>query len=126
MGLIGPWVISMGPQIQGPSPRTHSAVYTQLMLEAHKHWSPIPANLIISSSLNFITSAIIEHRRLVRRETQFRSGRAWAYYLRNLDGLGDAFAVFAFPSALYPDVSQSLQAIPDMARYIVYANDIIS
>jgi hypothetical protein len=27
MGLMGPWVISMGPQIQGPSPRTHSAVY---------------------------------------------------------------------------------------------------
>jgi hypothetical protein len=27
MGLIGPWVISMGPQIQGPSPRTYSAAY---------------------------------------------------------------------------------------------------
>jgi hypothetical protein len=26
IGPIGPWVISMGPQIQGPSPRTHSAV----------------------------------------------------------------------------------------------------
>jgi hypothetical protein len=26
LGLMGPWVISMGPQIQGPSPRTHSAV----------------------------------------------------------------------------------------------------
>jgi hypothetical protein len=25
--LIGPWVISIGPQIQGPSPGTHSAVY---------------------------------------------------------------------------------------------------
>jgi hypothetical protein len=27
IGPIGPWVISIGPQIQGPSPRTHSAVY---------------------------------------------------------------------------------------------------
>jgi hypothetical protein len=26
MGLMGAWVISMGPQIQGPSPRTHSVV----------------------------------------------------------------------------------------------------
>ena len=96
------------------------------MLEPHNHWSPIPANLIMSSSLNFITASIIEDRRLVIRDTQFRSGRAWAYYLRNLDGLGDAFAVFTFPSALYPDVSQFIQAIPDMAMYIVYANNIIS
>jgi hypothetical protein len=28
IGLIGPWVISMSPQIQGPSSRTHSAVYS--------------------------------------------------------------------------------------------------
>ncbi|RDL37362.1 uncharacterized protein BP5553_04795 [Venustampulla echinocandica] len=98
----------------------------QLMLEVHDHWSPVPANLIISSCLNFVTSAIIEHKRLVRRETQFRSGKAWAYYLRNLDGLGDAFAIFTFPSALYPDTSKFLQAIPDMAMYIVFANDIIS
>jgi hypothetical protein len=29
MGLMGPWVISIDPQIQGPSPRTHSAVYLE-------------------------------------------------------------------------------------------------
>jgi len=100
--------------------------WAQLMLEAPKYWSTIPANLIVSSSLNLVTSTIIEHRRLVRKEKQFTSGRAWADYLRNLDGLGDAFAIFTFPSALYPDVSQFLQAIPDMAMYIVHANDIVS
>jgi hypothetical protein len=96
------------------------------MLEVHSHWSSIAANLIISSSLNFITSTIIENRRLVKKEMQVKSGRAWAYYRRNLDGLGDAFAIFTFPSALYPDVENYVQAIPDMARYIVHANDIIS
>jgi hypothetical protein len=31
MGLIGPWVISMGPQIQGPSPRTQGKPRTRPM-----------------------------------------------------------------------------------------------
>jgi hypothetical protein len=31
MGLIGPWVISMGPQIQGPSPRTQGSSRTRPM-----------------------------------------------------------------------------------------------
>jgi len=57
---------------------------------------------------------------------QVNSGKPWAYYRRNLDGLGDAFAIFTFPSALYPKVENFVQAIPDMAMYIVHANDIIS
>jgi hypothetical protein len=100
--------------------------WAQLMLEANKYWAPILANLIVSSSLNFVNSTIIEHRRLVHQDNQSRSGKAWAYYLRNLDGLGEAFAVFTFPTALYPDASRFLQVIPDMAMYIVHANDIIS
>lgn len=96
------------------------------MNEAQIHWSLIPANIIITSSLNFVTSTIIEHKKLVSRDSQGPSGRPWAYYLRNMDGLGDAYGVFTFPSALCPDVSKYIQAIPDMAKYIVLSNDILS
>ena len=100
--------------------------WAQMMREAYEQWHPIAANLIVSASLNMITSTIIEHKRLVNSGALSRGGRGWAYYLRNMDGLGDAFAVFTFPQKLYPDVSQFLEAVPDMAMYIVHANDIIS
>ena len=100
--------------------------WAQMMREAYEHWHPIAANLIVSASLNMITSTIIEHKRLVNSGALSHGGRGWAYYLRNMDGLGDAFAVFTFPQKLYPDVSQYLEAVPDMAMYIVHANDIIS
>jgi len=109
-----------------PQPTIVLKGWAKLLLDAYTHWSPIPANLIVSSTLNFITSTTIAKGQLIRRETQLGSGKSWASYSRQLDGLGDAYAAFTFPSALYPDVSQFLQAIPDMAMYIVHANDIIS
>jgi hypothetical protein len=39
MGLIGPWVISMGPQIQEPSPRTQGKPRTR------GPWEPIARSM---------------------------------------------------------------------------------
>ncbi|KAI0155205.1 isoprenoid synthase domain-containing protein [Xylariaceae sp. FL1272] len=99
---------------------------SQLIREAHHHWTPIAANLITTNIFAFVTATTIELKELVKPEAQVNSGHPWAYYKRCSDGLGDCFAAFTFPRALYPDESQWIQAIPDMAKYILLCNDIIS
>lgn len=96
------------------------------MRGAFKIWDPIVANFIVTSSLDFVTANVLETREEFQNVTRTRGGESWPWFVRNKDGVADAFAWFTFPEALYPDMSNYLEMIPDLSKYIAGTNDILS
>ncbi|KAI0533288.1 isoprenoid synthase domain-containing protein [Xylaria digitata] len=92
---------------------------------SYKFYSPIVANFIITSSLNFTNANALEGSELPRM-ARTRGGENWPYYLRDKDGVSEAYVWMTFPKALYPDISSYMEAIPDMNKYISFTNDILS
>ncbi|KAK8003277.1 hypothetical protein PG989_002996 [Apiospora arundinis] len=101
------------------------------------YWDPAPANFIVTASLNFLNSNLLQTGAAFRgiaataaangeKGHPNNSGRSWARYVREKDGGGDAVAYFTFPKSMYPNQEEYLECIPDLARYINLANDILS
>ncbi|KAG2369199.1 isoprenoid synthase domain-containing protein [Suillus spraguei] len=93
-----------------------------LLREAACHYSALASNLIVTSSLNFMSSIVLDN------ETQDMpiSLQAPSYpeYSRLLSGLTDAFGFFIFPSTL--PLRDYIQCMPDLAIVLNHTNDIFS
>ncbi|KIK91721.1 hypothetical protein PAXRUDRAFT_830584 [Paxillus rubicundulus Ve08.2h10] len=83
---------------------------------------PVPANLVTTSILDFITATMIE----VDTQNMQISAAANQYpsYQRVMSGIGEAYAIMAFP----PDIpfEEYIQAMPDIALFICTVNDVLS
>ncbi|KAK8100476.1 hypothetical protein PG999_010850 [Apiospora kogelbergensis] len=111
--------------------------WADLMRLTYTYWDPAPANFIVTASLNFLNSNLLQTGAAFRGIAATaaangssghsnNSGRSWARYVREKDGGGDAVAYFTFPKSMYPNQEEYLECIPDLARYINLANDILS
>ncbi|KAG2069674.1 terpenoid synthase [Suillus decipiens] len=93
-----------------------------LLRETAYHYSALASNLIVTSSLNFMSSIVLDH------ETQDMpiSLQAPSYpeYSRLLSGLTDAFGFFIFPCTL--PLRDYIQCMPDLAIVLNHTNDILS
>ncbi|KAI3324406.1 terpenoid synthase [Xylariaceae sp. AK1471] len=110
------------------SHKQHSALareWARCLRLSYQSFSPIAANFIITSALNFVNGTVLEGSE-VPRVTRTAGGENWPYYLRDKNGLAEAYALFTFPKALCPDFSCYMEAIPDMSKYMVFTNDIFS
>jgi hypothetical protein len=92
---------------------------------SYRYYSPIVANFIITSALNFVNANALEGSE-VPKLTRTVGGENWPYYLRDKDGISEAYVWLTFPKALCPDISLYMEAIPDMNKYISFTNDILS
>ena len=111
--------------------------FDRLLREINLHYNGIQANLILTSSLNFITSIILEF------ETQgipvslywwmegwFRvkltyiisqvspHARSYTTFLRIMSGICEAYSMFTFPPEV--PVKSYVQAVPDLCLCINY------
>lgn len=100
--------------------------WAELMRWAFKLWDPVVANFIVSSSLNFVNANVLEARSEFKSLERTRGGESWPLFLRDKDGVGEAYAWFTFPKALYPDMSKYIEMIPDLSAFIAKTNDILS
>ncbi|KAF8993302.1 isoprenoid synthase domain-containing protein [Cyathus striatus] len=93
-----------------------------VLKEANVYWPPITASLILSASLNFISSLFIDHEtkdmKLGDHAIQYPS------FSRRLSGIAETYAIFAFPPEM--PASDFMQAIPDICDVTNYGNDIMS
>jgi hypothetical protein len=108
--------------------RQHSALareWARQLRLSYRYFSPVAANFIVTSALNFVTATVLEGS-TVPRVTRTAGGENWPYYLRDKNGLAEAYALFTFPKALCPDISCYIEAIPDMSKYMVFTNDVFS
>ncbi|KAI1757864.1 longiborneol synthase [Xylaria castorea] len=98
----------------------------QLIREAPEHFDPVLSALIQTSTLDFLTSNLLEQRSEFKNLRVTKEGREFPYYFRGMAGLGVGYALFLFPKALYPDIGLFVEAIPDIERFINTANDVLS
>ncbi|TCD71927.1 terpene cyclase [Steccherinum ochraceum] len=92
---------------------------------ARQHYSTCMANTIAMSTVDFLSSEMF-----VRDEggpdLQVPEAAAFVDYLRWKTGIGEAFAAFIWPKALFPKNKSFIQAIPDAAQCICLLNDVFS
>lgn len=97
-----------------------------VMRETWDHWDPLLANLIVTSTIDGVTSNLLDTRLEFRDLVVTKAGGAFPYFFRNMSGLTTAYACFSYPKVLYPDIGKFLEALPDMALYINIVNDVLS
>ncbi|KAG7088709.1 hypothetical protein E1B28_012679 [Marasmius oreades] len=91
------------------------------LLNTSKYYSPIQSNLIVTSTLDFMTSLIMEVK--IKKMESFDSPSFAAYY-RDMSGVSIAFAMFIFPKGIDP--ATYIQCTPQIGMYINYMNDVLS
>ncbi|KAI0436093.1 terpenoid synthase [Xylaria telfairii] len=99
--------------------------WSDLLRLSYQYYSPIVANFIVTSALNFVNANVLEQTQ-VPKMTCTAGGQAWPYYLRDKNGIAEAYAWLSFPDVLCPEISSYMEAIPDINKYIVLTNDILS
>ncbi|KAI0550933.1 isoprenoid synthase domain-containing protein [Xylaria curta] len=93
--------------------------------QSYRFYSPVVANFIITSGLNFVNACALEGSE-VPKMTRTKGGESWAYYFRDKNGIAEAYSYMTFPKAICPDVACYMEAVPDMNRWICFTNDIFS
>ena len=98
----------------------------QMIREADDHFDPVMAAMLQISVMKFLTSNLLERTDGFQNMRVTRSGEKFPDFYRDMSGMNVAYAVFCYPSAIYPDVGAFLEAMPDMAKFIDISNDVIS
>ncbi|KAH6639941.1 isoprenoid synthase domain-containing protein [Truncatella angustata] len=91
----------------------------------YKYYSPVVANFIVTSSLNFTNATTLELSTLPKI-ARTAGGQRWPFYIRDKVGVAEAFAYLSFPRDCCPDISCYIEAISDMNTYLNLTNDILS
>ncbi|CAG1974723.1 unnamed protein product [Fusarium graminearum] len=100
--------------------------WADLMRMAFQYWDPLVANFIVTASLNFLNANALQARDDFTRIERTKAGHSWAWFMREKDGVGEAYAWFTFPKKLCEDKSRFLEVIPDLSMWIGLTNDILS
>ncbi|KAF6838597.1 hypothetical protein CPLU01_02398 [Colletotrichum plurivorum] len=97
-----------------------------LLREAHGLFDSVLANMLQLSVLKFLTSNLLERHEGFQSFQVSEAGIRVPYFYRDMSGMDVAYSVFCYPKEQYSDVSQFLEAIPDMAQFINLTNDVLS
>ncbi|KAM0811071.1 putative Alpha-cuprenene synthase COP6 [Seiridium cardinale] len=100
--------------------------WADIINECYSYYDPLSANLIVTSSLYFTTMTNLDHRKEFQGRLPAKHAQDYPLYIRDRSGIGEAFALFTFPKAQFPDLSEYLEAVPSMIAYIGFTNDILS
>ncbi|PMB73765.1 hypothetical protein BM221_001190 [Beauveria bassiana] len=116
-----------------PEAGTVSALesFQQLWLEGKEQptlYHPLVANLIVSSSLNFVTAIAIGDRQGIQRKLVHPStgGDGFCWYMRARDGDGEAYAWLGYPNSQFSNLATPIEAMEDMSRCFDLVNDVLS
>ncbi|KAG7444921.1 terpenoid synthase [Guyanagaster necrorhizus] len=98
-------------------------LYWFLVTEAPTFFPNSPAsNIIITGSLNFITSAILDSR--TQGMNIPASAKRYTTFSRDMSGFNEVFGIFIFPSSV--PITAYITALPDLMVFIGCANDVLS
>lgn len=98
------------------------SAFDELMREAHHYCSPLVANMIITSSLDFISGIMLEHG--TNNMQVSTDAPSYPDYCRVLGGVASAYSLFIFPSTI--PYRQFIQSMPDVVFIVNTVNDILS
>ena len=100
--------------------------YADVLHSTWDIWDPVVAASIITSSLQFINCNVLEERIEFQSMVLTKASSQLPEYLRDREGVPDAYSYMTFPAANYPDISKFLDAIPDMGKTLNLVNDVLS
>ncbi|SJL14644.1 uncharacterized protein ARMOST_18109 [Armillaria ostoyae] len=95
--------------------------FANLLAETSQLFGQVSADFIVHAGLKFIAVLVLETQN--KYESVHRVDR-YALYLREMSGLGEAYAMFIFPAEL--QYSTYVQALPLLRDFIDFTNDITS
>ncbi|KAF5676907.1 longiborneol synthase [Fusarium heterosporum] len=109
-------------------PTILTQAFAKELRRAYELYHPLVANLIVNSSFNLLTSTALVAREGIKdkRYHPSKGGNYFPWYIRERDGVGEAYAWFTFPKRQFPNLDVPIEAIEDMTRFIAYANDVLS
>lgn len=102
--------------------------FAKILQRAYDLYDPLVANLIVNGSFNLLTSTALVAREGIK-DKQFnpsKGGNYFPWYIRERDGVGEAYAWFTFPKRQFPNLDIPIEAIEDMTRFIAFVNDVLS
>ncbi|KAK0488994.1 hypothetical protein IW261DRAFT_387040 [Armillaria novae-zelandiae] len=98
-------------------------LYSFLLTEAPNCFpNPPTSNIIVTGSLNFITSAILDYHTQGMKVPA--SAKRYTRFARDLSGFNEVMGLFIFPSSI--PVIAYIAALPDLMVFIGSANDVLS
>ncbi|OBZ66821.1 Trichodiene synthase [Grifola frondosa] len=92
--------------------------------KAYELWPSFGANIIVSSTMNFMTGTYIENTTKAMRISP--SAIQYPDYHRELAGIASAYSVFNFPNSWRTSVDSYVQILPELNRFFNGGNDILS
>ncbi|KAH7885529.1 isoprenoid synthase domain-containing protein [Phlebopus sp. FC_14] len=93
-----------------------------LLRETSVHFLPIPANLVTTSILNFVTASLLAYE--TKDMDVLIDAERYPAYARVKSGIGEAYAFLVFSRKMA--LSGYVQAIPEMIQFLHNMNDILS
>ncbi|KAK0501360.1 isoprenoid synthase domain-containing protein, partial [Armillaria luteobubalina] len=100
-------------------------LYSFLLTEAPNCFqNPPTSNIIVTGSLNFITSAILDYHTQGMNASIPASAKRYTRFARDLSGFNEVMGLFIFPSSI--PVIAYIAALPDLMVFIGSANDVLS
>ncbi|KAL5496021.1 hypothetical protein ACEPAH_3114 [Sanghuangporus vaninii] len=96
--------------------------FAALLLEIHRFHNAVACNIILTSTLDYLSSFLIQYDVLgVPMPT---SATEYPIFFRRLTGIGNAYSAFIFPASM--PVHSWIFALPDIAYCVCTLNDILS
>ncbi|KAJ7616113.1 isoprenoid synthase domain-containing protein [Roridomyces roridus] len=114
-------LLAGGPPVPGPLAHLHT-----VLDDLYRHWEPLLANLMVGSLMDMISATVLEERADIIQMKLRPSALAWPSYLRGKNGVAAGFGWAIFPSAMHPNTTEFIQALPDVEQHMCLLNDILS
>ncbi|TFK66361.1 terpenoid synthase, partial [Pluteus cervinus] len=94
----------------------------KLLQEVPEHYDDLAANIILTSSLNFITAPVFDYD--LKSTTIPPRANKFVYFSRLLSGAAEAFALFIFPRGI--PFQAYAYALPELMVFASGCNDVLS
>ncbi|KAK6062578.1 hypothetical protein SCUP515_13230 [Seiridium cupressi] len=92
--------------------------WADIINECYSYYDPLSANLIVTSSLYFTTMTNLDHRKEFQGRLPAKHAQDYPLYIRDRSGIGEAFALFTFPKAQFPDLFYKEEKAGEMDNYV--------
>jgi intracellular sulfur oxidation DsrE/DsrF family protein len=105
--------------------------YSRLLSEeTSKHWGPYASGTIFRASLDFLLGVFLETKYPKGLPTVPTGTCAqFPFFQRYKTGVGDAFTMFCFLEAMFPEqkyLGRYIQVVPEMMNVVNISNDVLS
>ncbi|EEB89683.1 hypothetical protein MPER_12192 [Moniliophthora perniciosa FA553] len=94
--------------------------------DAYRLWDTLPANSIVTASMEFVTGCVLEEDAGIRSMKIRATAASWPYFLRTKTGVASAYSFMMFPRLAHPNLRSYIQVIGDINLFIDLTNDVLS